>query len=265
MNNISIHKQYIKKRVILWFTAALIFSCGTDNDDTVSQQTNVTFNFNHKWDDTNVTNENFNTIAFTNENGDALSITKLRYLISKITFTGSAGEDLVVSNYHLIDVTNATNLSIMPTVTIPQGQYSNVKFTFGFNNSDNYNQNYPDLNSASWNVPDALGGGYHYMQLEGKFINNMDVETGYAYHAIRAVNTSGETPNFQDTFFEVNLGTVIIAANSILNIEMNIAEWFKNPNTWDLNILNTMLMPNFDAQVQMFQNGQRVFRLQSVQ
>ena len=45
---------------------------------------------------------------------------------------------------------------------------------------------------------------------------------------------------------------------------MNIAEWFKNPNTWDLNVLNNMLMPNFDAQVSIFENGQNVFSLKSV-
>ena len=45
---------------------------------------------------------------------------------------------------------------------------------------------------------------------------------------------------------------------------MNIAEWFKNPNTWDLNVLNNMLMPNFNAQIMMFENGQNVFSLKSV-
>jgi hypothetical protein len=42
---------------------------------------------------------------------------------------------------------------------------------------------------------------------------------------------------------------------------MNIAEWFTNPNTWDLNILNTVLMPNFEAQKQMSANGKNVFRV----
>jgi len=40
---------------------------------------------------------------------------------------------------------------------------------------------------------------------------------------------------------------------------MNIAEWFKNPYTWDLNELNTVLMPNFEAQLLMSQNGKSVF------
>ena len=40
---------------------------------------------------------------------------------------------------------------------------------------------------------------------------------------------------------------------------MNLAEWFKNPKTWDLNLLNTGLMGNYDAQRKMNENGQSVF------
>ena len=248
---------------IFIFSLITLLSCGTDNDDNVSQAI-ITFNFNHNWDASVVTNNEFNTIQYTNANGEQLSITKLRYLISSITFQKSNGDTVVLDGYNLVDVTNNTNLSFTPATPIPTGSYSKVFFTFGFNNDANYNGNYPDLNSASWSVPAMLGGGYHFMQLEGKFIDNTTTETGYAYHAIRAVNNSGATPVFQDTFFEVDLGEVTITNNASFEIDMNIAEWFKNPNTWDLNVLNTMLMPNFNAQVMMFQNGQHVFSLNSV-
>jgi len=45
---------------------------------------------------------------------------------------------------------------------------------------------------------------------------------------------------------------------------MNIAEWFKTPNNWNLNELNQMLMPNANAQIMIFKNGQNVFSLESV-
>jgi hypothetical protein len=252
--------KIIASTLILCF---LFLSCSEDTENNISQ-VNVTFNFTHNWDGTEVSNANFNTIQYTNANGEQLSITKLRYLISKITFQNSNNDIYTLDGYNLIDVTNNTNLSFTPISTIPSGEYSNVTFTFGFDNDDNYNFNYPDLNSASWNVPGMLGGGYHYMQLEGKFIDNTATETGYAYHAIRAVDNSGATPVFQDTFFEVDLGAVTITNNAEFNIEMNIAEWFKNPNTWDLNVLNNMLMPNFNAQALMNQNGQSVFSLESI-
>jgi len=236
-------------------------SCNNDKD---VSQVQITFKFSHNWDGTAVSNANFNSIIYTNANGEDLSITKLRYLISKITFEKSSGETFILDGYNLVDVTNNTNQSFTPITTIPDGDYSKVSFTFGFDNDDNYNENYIDLNSASWNVPELLGGGYHYMQLEGKFIDNTTTETGYAYHTIRAVDNSGATQVFQDTFFEVDVGAVNITNNATFNIEMNIAEWFKNPNTWDLNVLNQMLMPNSSAQIMMYENGQNVFNLESV-
>ncbi len=240
-----------------------MLSCNEDKDDKVSQA-NVAFNFNHNWDGTPVTNADFNTIKFTNANGEQLSISKLRYLISNIIFEKSTGEIFVIDGYHLVDVTNNTNLSFAPTTIIPTGAYTKVSFTFGFNNDDNYKGDYADLNSASWIVPEMLGGGYHFMQLEGRFIDNTAAETGYAYHTIRAVDNSKTPQEFQDTFFEVNLGAITIVNNAIFNVEMNIAEWFKNSNPWDLNVLNNTLMPNFNAQVMMFENGQNVFSLESV-
>ncbi len=238
------------------------------NDDETSPQTTssstITFNMEHTWDDTTVSSNDFNTLKFANANGETMSITKLRYLISNITFTPTNGETITLEGYELIDLTNNTNLNTGILGRIPNGTYSNVSFTFGFNNADNYNNNYQDLNSALWNVPGLLGGGYHYMQLEGKFIDNTTTEKGYAYHAIRAVDNSGDTQKFEDTFFTVNLGSTTISKDTTFNIAMNIAEWFKTPNTWDLNVLNTMLMPNFDAQLLMFQNGQNVFNLKSI-
>ena len=46
---------------------------------------------------------------------------------------------------------------------------------------------------------------------------------------------------------------------------MNVAEWFKNPNTWDLTVLYTLLMPNYNAQLMMHDNGSNgVFTLGDV-
>lgn len=252
------------KRIPPFFTYILLTLLSCNSNDDSESQASITFNFSHKWDTTEITNTDFNTIRYTNANGDLLSITKLRYLISKISFQKDNEEIFVLDGYNLVDVTNNTNLSFTPTTTIPIGTYNNVTFTFGFNNEDNTDGAYTDLNSVSWNVPAMIGGGYHYMQLEGKFIDQTSTETGYAYHAIRAVDNSGATPVFQDTFFNVNLGEVTISQDTTLNIAMNIAEWFKTPNTWDLNTLNNMLMPNFNAQVMMFENGQNVFSLSSI-
>ncbi|WAC01230.1 hypothetical protein N7U66_13990 [Lacinutrix neustonica] len=248
----------------------LLYSCSEDRDDNLTLQTDAktTFSFTHYWDDTQITSSDFNTIQYTNANGETLSIETLRYLISDVTFTKENGEKIVIEGYNLVNLKTDTNLTYSPLDNIPLGTYTNVSFTFGFDAEDNIDGAYLDLNSESWAVPNTpmLGsvGGYHYMQLEGKFTNSTTPETGYAYHVIRAADGNTNPPTIEETFIEVDLGPITIERDINFEIKMNIAEWFKNTFQWDLTVWNTMLMPNFQAQLKMNQNGQNVFSLGAV-
>lgn len=255
----------MKKIVAIVVFGLFVFSSCKEDEVTDTQTTNLAFNFTHNWDGTTVNNASFNSIEYLTENNDELSIEKLRYLISNITFHKANGETIVVEGYKLVDLADNETLSYVTPIQIPLGTYSNVSFTFGFDNTDNIDAAYPDLNSASWNVPMMIGGGYHFMQLEGKFMNTANTAQGYQYHTIRAVdNTDPQNLVFQDTFFTVDLGEVSVGNNAAIALKMNIAEWFKGPYQWDLNTWNAMLMPNFDAQVKMYDNGQNVFSLGAV-
>lgn len=250
----------MKKKALLCALTLLLLSCSKEGGQK-DTSANVTFNFTHHWDNSAVSSSDFNSIRYTNANGEQLSIEKLRYLISGIKFQRSDGEIISVKGHNLVDVGNGTNLSYAIKEGIPAGNYSHVSFIFGFDNENNVNGAYPDLNSVLWNVPEMLGGGYHYMQLEGKFIDHTTTEIGYQYHAIRAVDTSGPEMKFEDTFFKVDLGPIEIQDDIALEIRMNIAEWFKNPNQWNLNTLHSMMMPNFDAQLLISENGKSAFSL----
>lgn len=251
--------------LILAFTLVFV-ACEKDNDDNISPVTAVNFKFIHKWEETEVSNSDFNSIQFTNAYGNELSIESLRYLISKIKLTKNTGEVITIDEYNLVDLEDANSLNFSTNQTVAVGSYSDISFVFGFTNEDNTDGTYADLNSATWNVPAMLGGGYHYMQMDGKYINNSNVESGYNYHAIRAVDNPGSNPTFpQDTFFEVSLGEITLTGATEITIAMNIAQWFKQPNTWNLNEYNQMLMPNSTAQILMYQNGQNVFNLVSIE
>ncbi|MFT5959529.1 MAG: hypothetical protein ACI8VJ_001287, partial [Polaribacter sp.] len=147
---------------------------------------------------------------------------------------------------------------------LTEGSYV-LSFRFGFSDEDNTDGAYQDLNSVSFNVPEMLGGGYHFMQFNGKYLDTNSEESGFNYHTIRAVDrTDPNNLEFEDTSFEVNLGTIKITNTTEIEIEVNLAEWFKNPNTWNLNELNTVLMPNFEAQKMMSANGKSVFSLGAI-
>lgn len=251
----------MKKIVLLIALTLAVTACKKDdNGGNVINEVTVDLIFSHDWDGSAITNADFDQIQYTNAHGEDLSISKLVYLISDVTFTNTAGDKFDAGDFNLINVRNNSNLTFTPGIEIPEGDYT-VTFTFGFDDEDNIDQAYPELNSADggWNVPAPLGGGYHYMRLEGKYIDSNSDEVGYQYHTIRANDMSTNPVTLQDTSFEVNLGQVTIGSNTTIEVKMNVAEWFKNPNLWDLNVLFSTLMPNFDAQIMMSENGMTVF------
>ena len=226
----------------------LLFSCSKNEENLT-----VTLNFTQNWNDVSITNQDFNTFKFTTANGENISIERLRYLISNISLI--SGE-----NHFLIDVgENSGNLIAISDVY--PGNYK-LKFTFGLSDAENTDGSYQDLNSANFNVPEMLGGGYHFMQFDGKYKDANGQDANFNYHAIRALDKTDPTNlKFEDTSFRVDLGSIEIKNNATIEITMNIAEWFTNPYPWNLNELNTVLMPNFEAQKMMSANGKTVFSL----
>lgn len=265
----------MKKIFVLLLFIGTFIACTEDEDDAIDINTvapiqvQATLNFSHDWDGMPITGEDMESTDYVTANGEDITIgPRFRYLISDVTFTNTITEEvIVVDGHNLVDVADDKNLSYTPEIQIPAGEY-NVSFTYGFKTEKNIDGLYQDLNSASFGVPPFLGGGYHYMQLDGKYRNNSNLTDGYNYHNIRAVNPNmpDGPPTFpnQSTFIVVDLGSISIIANTAIGVKMNVAEWFKGPNLWDLNINNQVLMPKAPVQQMMNENGQNVFSLGDV-
>ena len=83
----------MKKIITLLILSILIVSsCSKKEENSL-----VTLNFTHHWNGTIITNQDLNELKFTNENGEKLSIERLRYLISNISLIGA-------KNYHLVEI-----------------------------------------------------------------------------------------------------------------------------------------------------------------
>ncbi|WP_299681301.1 MbnP family protein [uncultured Tenacibaculum sp.] len=254
----------MNKIITSLITLLLIVSCSSNEDDTL-QSKKITINFIHKWDDVVVTKADFNTVKFETRNEDKVSIERYRYVLSNIKLVDANNNETPLSDYLLVDLGEEQNLIFETDKIVLNGTYS-LDFTFGFTDEDNKDGEYADLNSANFNVPAMLGGGYHYMQFDGKFTSSTTTAaTGFNYHAIRAANiTDPANPTYQDTSIAVKLTDIEVTNNDIIiDVNIDINQWFEDPNTWDLNTLNQMLMPNFDAQILMNANGSTVFSLSS--
>lgn len=246
----------MRKLVFLPILLALVLISSCNNDTTIKP----TFEFTFNWDGTPITAEDFNQKKFTNEFGDIVSISKMRFHISNITFHTSEGDSVKIKGYNFVDLKDNEGLIYKPDIDLKEGEYSNISFTFGFDSIDN-SKPYIYLNGINWNWPEMLGAGYHFMQFEGKFTNNSGEEQGYALHLGKARVSPGV---FEPNHFNVKMNGTSIEGDQTIEIKMNIAEWFKNPYKWNLDDYSLTLMPNYDAQKLINKNGRSVFSLGSV-
>lgn len=242
---------------ILLYLLTLTFivgGCGSDDDNTPAEVA-VSVKFSQSFDNTPFSDSDLSNTVYTNEMGQELTVFRLRYLLSKMELKNDAGETFPINDYHLADVSKSETLSLNTNASVPEGTYT-LSFIYGFNEEDNVDGGYPDLNSVSWNWPIALGGGYHFLQMDGNY--NVDTEPApFNFHNGTARVSEGD---FEQNFVRIDLANPLqIEEGAVVEIHMDIAEWFKNPNTWDLNIYNTGLMPNYEAQKLMQQNAATVF------
>ncbi len=265
----------IKNTLLLLFASAILFSCKEDEPMIEKKQeadTEVSFIFKQKYDGNEVKTENLSSTLYANEKGNVHTISKLQYLVSNITLHRTDGSEVDLGGYNFVDIDKPMTRFYTPSVMVPEGKYTGISMTFGFNEEDNQTGAYSDLNAASWSWPMMIGGGYHFLKFEGMFTNNTGngAMKGFAYHMGTASKVVGNSRVHEANHFRVRLwdnnGGFEVKSGERMNIDidMNIDEWFKNPVLWDLNEFHMMLMPNYTAQKLMNQNGRSVFTLGTI-
>lgn len=240
--------------VFLALTSTVFISCNNDNDlDLNFPQVHI--KFSHFVDNDPLS---FDTIKYTNAAGNKYSVSTLKYFVSNIILTKKDGSqvefaELFTSVFYL-DASDESTLSIKSTEPfIPAGEYTSISFVFGLTESQNVTGAFvnPPESNMEWPVP--LGGGYHYMKLEGKFDSTSTVKN-YQAHFGRLMTT----PHFINITFD-NLDLILVGGDEkTIECKMNINNWWKVPNTLDLNIMSG-IMANETIQEQLQQNGSDIF------
>ena len=233
-----------------------LFSCKKDPVDPGSEFVQLEFAISNQVDGAELI---FDDIKYTNEAGNTYSVVTLKYFISDITLHNTDGSFILIDDEHYVDATDPSTLVYSPEDSIPNGEYSHISFTFGLNdtkNVDGYFTNAPEIN-MQW--PPAMGQGFHYLKLEGKF-DSVGVVKNYNTHTGPSMNN----PFFIDVTLPASSFTADGKDMSI-DLMMNINKWYSNPNMYDFNTFGQAIMGNQTAQKQLQENGADVFSVTGIE
>jgi hypothetical protein len=253
--------------IVLLLPAIFIISSCKDDDDEVFYG-KVVLQFEHKVDGNNL---DLNEVKYINEAGNHYGVTEVQWFISDLTLYKKGQSPFVVKRdikYHYIDTGVPSTLKWEVTDDIPEGTYDSFSFIFGFTPEENISFMIPNPpESAMW-WPENLGGGYHYMKLNGFWMDTVNFKRAFNFHMGIGRTISGNDTTYTHNHFKVSFNTPInLIGNKRkeITLAMNIEEWFKTPHTWDFDYWGPAIMENQAAMNTAKENGEiGVFTITSV-
>jgi hypothetical protein len=214
------------------------------------------------------------TLCYTNEAGNPFLITEIQWFLSNVQLLNQEGEWHTMFQREAIDSvaeltehifyidTDIPESQVLHGKKIPIGNYTALRFTFGLDETDNETGLYNDPPESDMFWPDMLGGGYHYMKLNGKFVGGDGRLKPLAVHL--GIGQNEDLSQFYQNYFIVELPinfNVKANTENHLDLTMVIDNWFRNPNTIDFNELGSGIMQNQTAQRLFNGNGKDVFKI----
>ena len=251
-------KKSLYSRVFYLLVLVVItVSCGKDTIKSVAPQ----FVFKHNVNGFELLKGAMN---YTNQAGNLYEVDELQYFISEITLKTTDGQILPVSTdnaIHYIDIDIPETLAWNPKDRLPVTGYESITFIFGINEAKNKTGLFvnPPQRDMFW--PDMMGGGYHYMKMNGKWRAEGDTIKPFNLHLGMGMNEDGSV--FYQNYFSVTLPLNIQAGSlsNVFTITMNIEKWFESPIAWNWNIIGGQIMQNQQAMHKACENGTHAFQI----
>lgn len=213
-----------------------------------------------------------NQMIYNNAAGNEYEISEVKYFISDLVLYNNNKSQVLINKWtaiHYIDIDYPNTLLWDIYDDIPTGKYDSISFIFGLN--ENRNISYQFVNPPEVNMfwPEILGGGYHYLMINGKWkapnnqINPFNFHLGIGQiYAGNVVNTDSII-GYVHNYFKVTLPTPNLFINkgstSSLKLNMNINSWFCTPHIYDHNYWGGNIMQNQAAMNTAKENGFDVF------
>jgi hypothetical protein len=215
------------------------------------------------------------SLCYTNEAGNEFLITEIQWFLSRIELQDERGDwfrlnhkEVELPFSHTTDwvfyidsnIPESQTLEIAP---LPVGKYKTLRFTFGLNEEDNQSGLFSDPPESNMFWPEPLGGGYHYMKLNGKYLDENEELAPLNIHL--GIGQNEDLTAFFQNYFTVELPidfTILENAENQLDLTMIVDNWFRSPHRYDFNEWGSAIMQNQAAQQELKKNGNDVFRIE---
>ena len=200
------------------------------------------------------------SLCYTNEAGNAFMITEIQWFISRFELQDEHGAWTQLEPHFFYLDTNIPKSQQLKSESVPVGKYKTLRFVFGLNEEDNQIGlfNNPPESNMFW--PEPLGGGYHYMKLNGKYLDENEQLAPLNIHL--GIGQNEDKTVFYQNYFIVELPIDITIAENTenqLDLTMVVDNWFRTPNLYDFNEFGSAIMQNQAAQRALKENGNDVF------
>lgn len=221
-----------------------LVACSDDEDAGT-----VTLHFDHVVDGTPVS---LNAGQYTNAAGDRYSVSRLEYILTDLSLVRTNGTTFRLADLHYVSADDEMTLSFN-TAGVAGGDYRGITFRFGVAAGTAFGDlpASASLNNMEWPVP--LGGGYHYMRLEGL------LDGGTEPLLTHLGPSHGQDYSFTiESRFDLHIDG---DRDIVIAVTMDLAQWWQSPHTYDFTGRG-MIMGRPDAQGILQENGATVFRAQ---
>lgn len=213
------------------------------------------------------------TLKYVNSSGNQYMVNEVQYFISNVELISNSESNVIIDDWekiHYTDTDIKETLNWQVYDPIPTGHYDSVSFIFGITEKDNQSFMYVNPPERDMFWPTALGGGYHYLKLNGKWLNSQQMLQPFDFHLGIGQIYSSATPivdsitGFVQNYFNISLPISFdIKADQTTKIKicMNISSWFKTPHDFDLNYWGGYIMQNQEAMQKAKENGMDIFSI----
>ncbi len=229
--------------------------CLNSTGDKDATSLSLRLSFEHRMDGEALA---FDTLAYENAAGSRYSVSKLRYALSDFRFRDMDGKEIWRADTALLIDARDSSTWTARLSGIPIAHLHDFTFTFGLEGAANETgaqpRTEPWLNFA-W--PPAWGGGYHFLQLEGRFLDTAQTLGAYAAHiGSRALPSEGvdQQNHWQAGPFMAHVTPAEgLEITATVTLEPNA--WFDGPEPYDFNDYTDAVMNNGPAQEKLKANG----------